>query len=61
MGDPVQEVSEVCLQDFGVVDELVDLADHENRVDFLSRDHDFKVAITRGNLLTDRDSTQLAK
>jgi len=61
MGDPVQEVSEVCLQNFGVVDELVDLADHENRIDFLPRDHDLKVAVTRGDLLSDRDSSQLAK
>ena len=43
--DLVQEVSEISLEHICVVDELVNLADHEDGIQLLARDHNLQVAI----------------
>ena len=61
LGNLVQKVCEVSFKHFSVIRVLIDLANHKDCVNLLARYHDFQVAFTRTELVTNYDRAELTK
>ena len=59
--DLVQKVGYIGLEDICIVDELLDLNNHEYSRDFLPRLHNLQITLPRRHLPSDYNSTQLSE